>query len=112
MKNLRLHNLGTFKRVWVIGAVKGRASSLTVISKKILEKQKLSFLIKVCISYRWGVQGKIFKDMYKGKNMTEDEHVDLLYRHPILIQRPIVIKDNKAVLGRPPINVLDLLDNQ
>ena len=52
---------------------------------------------------------KIFKDMYKDKKMTEDQYLDLLCRHPILIQRPIVIKDSKAVLGRPPINVLDLL---
>lgn len=41
MQNLSLHNLGTYKRVWVIGAVKGRASSLKVISKKILDKQDL-----------------------------------------------------------------------
>ena len=52
---------------------------------------------------------KIFKDMYKDKKMTEDEYLDLLCKYPILIQRPIVIKDSKAVLGRPPINVLDLL---
>lgn len=52
---------------------------------------------------------KLFKEMYKGKNLTEDEYIDILSTHPILIQRPIVIKDNWAVLGRPPINVLDLL---
>ena len=52
---------------------------------------------------------KLYKELYKDKKMTETECIDLLYKHPILIQRPIVIKDNRAVLGRPPINVLDLL---
>ena len=53
---------------------------------------------------------KIYKDLYKNKKLTEEECVDILCLHPILIQRPIIIKDNCAVLGRPPINVLDLLD--
>ena len=41
MQNLSLHNLGSYERVWVIGAVKGRASSLKALAAKILEKQKL-----------------------------------------------------------------------
>tara|TARA_B100000579_G_scaffold341511_1_gene293367 strand:- start:17776 stop:18132 length:357 start_codon:yes stop_codon:yes gene_type:complete len=53
---------------------------------------------------------KIFKENYQHKALTEDQCVDLLCRHPILIERPIIIKDNSAVLGRPPINVLDLLN--
>ena len=52
---------------------------------------------------------KLFKEVYKGKYFTDKEYIDILYRNPILIQRPIVIKDNCGVLGRPPINVLDLL---
>ena len=52
---------------------------------------------------------KIFKEGYKNKNLNEEEYIELLCMHPILIQRPIIIKDNSAVLGRPPINVLDLL---
>jgi arsenate reductase len=55
---------------------------------------------------------KIFKDLYKDRDMSEDEYLHILYLNPILIERPIVVKDNRAVLGRPPINVLDLLDKQ
>ena len=55
-------------------------------------------------------QDKLFKQKYKNQNLTEEECLDLLCMHPLLIQRPIVVKDNSAILGRPPINVLDLFN--
>ncbi|MAZ55501.1 MAG: arsenate reductase (glutaredoxin) [Flavobacteriales bacterium] len=55
-------------------------------------------------------EDKLFKQKYKHKNLTEEECLDLLCMHPLLIQRPIVVKDNSAILGRPPINVLDLFN--
>src|SRR5215210_2840219 len=39
-----------------------------------------------------------------------DELLDAMARHPILIQRPIVIKGDRAVVARPPERVLELLD--
>ncbi len=52
---------------------------------------------------------QIFKDNYKGKDFSEDEWLDIMVENPKLIERPIVVKNDKAVLGRPPENVLDLL---
>ncbi len=40
---------------------------------------------------------------------TEDELIEAMAAHPRLIERPIVIKDGKAALGRPPEKVLDIL---
>ena len=51
----------------------------------------------------------IFKENYKGKTFTDEEWIDIMVKNPILIERPIVIKDGKAVLGRPPENVKGLL---
>ena len=51
----------------------------------------------------------IFKNFKITTDLRENEYIDMLAKHPILIERPIVIKDNKGVIGRPPINVLDLL---
>lgn len=41
---------------------------------------------------------------------TDDEILDAMLAHPILIERPIVIRGDRAVVGRPPDRVLDLLD--
>lgn len=48
---------------------------------------------------------KIWIENYKGKTMTNDEIIQSMADHPILIERPIVIKDGKAIIGRD----LDLL---
>ena len=50
-----------------------------------------------------------FKENYKGKDLTDDQWIDAMIKYPKLIERPIVVKGKKAVLGRPPENVKDLL---
>ena len=51
----------------------------------------------------------IFKENFKGKKLSEEEWIDAMIQYPKLIERPIVVKDGKAVLGRPPENVLNLI---
>jgi arsenate reductase (glutaredoxin) len=41
--------------------------------------------------------------------MTEAALIDAMVKHPILVERPIVVSGNKAALGRPPENVLSVL---
>ena len=51
----------------------------------------------------------VYKENFKGKTLSNDEWIEAMIKHPKLIERPIVVKDNKAVLGRPPENVLEFL---
>ena len=51
----------------------------------------------------------IFKEQFKGKDLSEDEWIQAMIEHPKLIERPIVVKGSKAVLGRPPEHVKELL---
>lgn len=52
---------------------------------------------------------EIYKTTYKGKSLSEDEWIDAMIAHPKLIERPIVVSGEKAVLGRPPENVKKLI---
>ena len=51
----------------------------------------------------------IFKDNFKEKILSENEWIQVMVKNPKLIERPIIIKDEKAVIGRPPQNVIKLL---
>ena len=42
-----------------------------------------------------------FKEKLKGKTFTDEEWITILLENPKLIQRPIVVKNHKAVLGQP-----------
>ncbi len=50
-----------------------------------------------------------FKDKLKGLNLSEEEWIDTMLEHPKLIERPIVIKANKAVVARPAEKILEIL---
>ena len=52
---------------------------------------------------------KIWKDTYKGKELSDTEIIYAMVENPKLIERPIVIKGDKAVIGRPPENIENLL---
>jgi arsenate reductase len=43
------------------------------------------------------------------KALSEDQLIEAMVSHPKLIERPIVIKDGLAKIGRPPESVLDIL---
>jgi arsenate reductase len=52
---------------------------------------------------------KLYKEKYEGKKISDAEWVRILSKNPILIERPIVVKGNKAVIGRPVEKIIDLL---
>jgi len=56
-------------------------------------------------------QEEIFKKQLKGKNFSQSEWVNILVENPKLIQRPIIVKGYKAVIGDPVENI-DILINK
>ena len=53
---------------------------------------------------------EVFKENYAGKSLDEEQWLDALVAHPVLIERPIVVRGDRAVIGRPPEKVIELLD--
>lgn len=53
---------------------------------------------------------KVWKDNYKGKDLSDKELIRVMTENPKLIQRPIVVKDNSAVVGRPASNIKELIN--
>ena len=51
----------------------------------------------------------IYKELNLKNEMNVDTLLDAMVAHPKLIERPIVLSNNQAILGRPPENVNKLL---
>ncbi|MBO9702486.1 MAG: arsenate reductase (glutaredoxin) [Sporocytophaga sp.] len=51
----------------------------------------------------------LYIENFKGKSFTDKQWIKILKENPVLIERPILIKGNKAVIGREEAKVRELL---
>ena len=49
---------------------------------------------------------EIFLEKYLGKKRTRNQS---MMKYPILIERPIVVRGNQAIVGRPPVLIKELI---
>jgi arsenate reductase len=52
---------------------------------------------------------KIFKEKFRGAAFNDHEWIKIMVEYPKLIERPIIVKGNRAILGRPLQKVIDLI---
>nr|WP_276900693.1 arsenate reductase (glutaredoxin) [Pedobacter kyonggii] len=52
---------------------------------------------------------KVFTEHYKGKSLSDEEWIGAMVAHPILIERPIIISGDKAVIARPTEKIKEIL---
>ena len=51
----------------------------------------------------------IWKENFKNKDLSDTDLLKAMINNPKLIERPIVINGNKAVIGRPPEKILEII---
>ena len=56
-------------------------------------------------------QEKVFKELKLSKkdDRSDDEWIEIMVNNPILIERPILVYNSRAALGRPPEDLLKIL---
>jgi len=54
----------------------------------------------------------VFLEKFSGKKLSPNKWIEAMVKNPVLIERPIVVKNGKAVIGRPIENIRDLLSEQ
>lgn len=53
---------------------------------------------------------KEFKDLQlSNKSLSDDTFIDLMIKHPKLIERPIIVRGDDAVIGRPADKIFNLM---
>jgi len=50
-----------------------------------------------------------YKQFFTDESLTKTELISLMHQYPKVIERPIVLSNNQAVIGRPPESVLDII---
>lgn len=78
-----------------------------VPTKKELESLIKKLGIKPEALIRKGEQD--FKDHFKGKSLSDAQWIDAMLKYPKLIERPIVVKGEQAIIGRPTERILEIL---
>ena len=107
------HNPKCSKSRQTLELIRSKTSELEIIEylKNPLTAKEITVLlsqlnIKPLALVR--TQEIIWRENYKGKELTDIEIINAMFENPKLIERPIVVKNNKAVIGRPTENVLGL----
>lgn len=73
------------------------------------EIEKLLALLKISARELMRTKEDIYKELGLAKESDESKLIDALVNHPKLIERPILIEGNKAIIGRPIENVIEFL---
>ena len=90
----------------------GRKFDVIKYIEDVLTEKELSEIIKLLNISPINLvrkNEKIWKENYKGKEVSDKEIIKIMIENPKLIERPIVINNTKAIIGRPPEDILKII---
>ena len=101
------HNPRCSKSREGLGILKDRNLDFEIVEyiKVPLTKEELSNIIKKLNIAPIDLVRKnesIWKEKYRGQNLDNEQVLNAMVEHPKLIERPILVNGNLAVVGRPP----------
>lgn len=81
------------------------------LDQPLTKKELRSLISKLKIKPIGLVRQKeeVWTDNFAGKDLTDEEIIDALRKHPILIERPIVVNGRKAVIARPVERINEII---
>lgn len=81
------------------------------LDEKITKSELTSIIKKLNIKPIELVRTKetLWKENFKGKELSDDEIITIMLENPVLIERPIIINGDKAVIGRPTERILEII---
>ena len=80
--------------------------------KNPLSKEEIKLLLSklgISISDLIRKNEKIWKDNYKNQELSIDQIIEIIFKEPKLMERPIIESEKMAVIGRPKKNIDNLL---
>ena len=113
MKTILYHNQNCSKSCAVLESMNTLSSDFEVINylentpSKTELKEILSFL-QIPAQELIRKNEAVFMEHFKDCDLSEAEWIDAMLKYPILIERPIVIHDGRAAIGRPLERVIEL----
>jgi len=51
----------------------------------------------------------VFLEKYVGSVKSEDEWISIMCQNPVLIQRPVLVDEKRAIIGRPAEKIIEFL---
>jgi arsenate reductase len=109
-----LHNPRCSKSRCAIDFLRSKEKSFEVIEyldKPLSKAEMKSVLKKLNIPAEQWIRKneEDYKTHFKGKTLTDDEWIEAMLKFPKLIERPVVIVGEKAVIARPDERILEIL---
>ena len=117
MKNVIYHNLRCSKSRLALGILRDRDIDIDVV-EYLKEPPSIKELKSICEKLQLKpfeiirTQEALFAELGLSLNdkKSDKEWLQILHEHPQLIERPIIVVQGRAVIGRPPENVFSIIE--